>query len=70
MEYGLTMHAREALVERGIAVEWMEAALSDPMLVLPDPDDPAVERRFRRIAEFEGRVLRAPWIRRLNHFEP
>lgn len=25
---------------------------------MPDPDDPAMERRFRRIPEFGGRVLR------------
>jgi hypothetical protein len=27
-------------------------------LVQPDPDDATVERRFRRIPEFSGRVLR------------
>jgi hypothetical protein len=32
--------------------------LAAPELVLPDPDDAAVERRFRRIPEFGNRVLR------------
>ena len=32
--------------------------LAEPDLRLPDPHDPAVERRFRRIAEFGDRVLR------------
>jgi hypothetical protein len=36
----------------------MERTLSAPELVLPDPDDATVERRFRRIPEFGGRVLR------------
>jgi hypothetical protein len=29
-----------------------------PELVLPDPDDATVERRYRKIPEFGGRVLR------------
>jgi uncharacterized DUF497 family protein len=58
MKYELTKHAQEALVEREIAVEWMERALTTPELVLPDPDDSKVERRFLRIPEFGGRVLR------------
>ena len=35
-----------------------ERTLSAPELVLPDPDAATVERRFRRIPEFGGRVLR------------
>ena len=38
--------------------ESRERTLSAPELVLPDPDDATVERRFRRIPEFGGRVLR------------
>ena len=29
-----------------------------PELVLPDPDDATAERRYRKIPEFGGRVLR------------
>ena len=58
MNYELTKHAQEVLHEREIPVEWMERTLSAPELVLPDPDDATVERRFRRIPEFGGRVLR------------
>ena len=58
MKYALTKHAQEALTEREISAEWMERALISPELVLPDPDDPAVERRFRKIPEFGERVLR------------
>lgn len=58
MKFELTQHARKALDEREIPVEWMERTLSAPELVLPDPEDAAVERRYRRIPEFGGRVLR------------
>ena len=58
MKYELTKHAQKVLDEREIPVEWMERTLSAPELVLPDPDDATVERRFRRIPEFGGRVLR------------
>ena len=58
MKFDLTKHAQKALEERGIPVEWMERTLSAPELVLPDPDAATVERRFRRIPEFGGRVLR------------
>jgi hypothetical protein len=58
MKFELTKHAQKALAEREIPVEWMERTLAAPELRLPDPDDAAVERRFRRIPEFGGRVLR------------
>ena len=58
MKFELTKHAQKALDEREIPVEWLERTLSAPELVLPDPDDATVERRFRRIPEFGGRVLR------------
>jgi len=58
MNFELTKHAQKALDERGIPVEWMQRTLSAPELVMPDPDDAAVERRFRQIPEFGGRVLR------------
>lgn len=58
MNYELTRHAQEALAEREITVGWLEQTLSAPELVLPDPEDVSVERRFRRIPEYGGRVLR------------
>ena len=58
MKFDLTKHAQKALDEREIPVEWMERTLSAPELVFPDPEDATVERRFRRIPEFGGRVLR------------
>ena len=58
MNFQLTKHAKRALAEREIPLEWVERTLEAPELTLPDPDDAAVERRFRRIREFDGRVLR------------
>ncbi len=58
MNYELTKHAKKALEERGIQIEWMERTLSEPEYVLPDPEDATVKRCFRRIPEFGGRVLR------------
>jgi hypothetical protein len=58
MKFELTKHAKKVLTEREIPVEWLERTLTAPELVLPDPDDAAVERRYRRIPEFGGRVLR------------
>ena len=58
MKFELTRHARKALAEREIPIEWVERAFSQPELRLPDPDDAAVERRYRKIPEFGGRVLR------------
>lgn len=58
MKYELTKHAKRALAEREIALEWVERTIAMPELSLPDPDDAAVERRYRKIPEFGGRVLR------------
>jgi hypothetical protein len=58
MKFELTKHAQKVLDEREIRVEWLEQTLSAPELVLPDPDDATVERRFRRIPECGGRALR------------
>ena len=58
MKYELTNHAKKALAEREISVDWLERTLHAPELTLPDPDDAMVERRFRKIPEFGGRVLR------------
>jgi len=58
MKYELTKHAKKVLAERGIPIEWMERTLAEPELRQPDPDDAAVERRYRRIPEFGGWVLR------------
>jgi hypothetical protein len=56
--YTLTKHAKKVLAEREIQQDWLERTLNEPMLRQPDPDDPALERRYRPIPEFGDRVLR------------
>ena len=58
MKFDLTRHAKKALAEREIPLEWVERTFAMPELILPDSYDATVERRFRKIPEFGGRVLR------------
>jgi hypothetical protein len=58
MDYTLTEHARKVLTERQIPLEWLERVLHQPDLREPDPNDASLERRYRPITEFDGRVLR------------
>lgn len=58
MNYQLTEHARTALRERAIPIEWLERTLAAPELKASDPADATLERRYRRIPEHENRVLR------------
>ena len=66
LEY--TRHATHAMAERRIHEEWVELAVAEPSLRAPDPDDPEIERFFRRIPEYGDRALQvavntraAPW---------
>ena len=63
-----TRHAVHAMEERLIPRQWAESAVVKPTLRTSDPNDPEVERFFRRIPEHGDRVLRvavntrvAPW---------
>ena len=56
LEY--TRHAAHAMTERAIPNDWVEAVVAEPSLRTPDPNDPEVERFFRRIPEHGDRVLR------------
>ena len=58
MKFELTKHAQEAVREREIPMEWIERTINSPELISPDPNDATIERRFRRVPEFGGRVLR------------
>lgn len=46
------------MAERGILMKWIELTVTNPECVLDDPNDPEVERFFRSIPEFGGRILR------------
>ena len=56
LEY--TKHAAHAMAERAIPNDWVETAVAEPSLRTTDPNDPEVERFFRRIPEHGDRVLR------------
>ena len=58
MNYELTQHAKIVLAARDIPIEWLERVLGTPELKLPDPTDATLERRYRKIPEHGGRVLR------------
>ena len=58
----LTAHARLRLRDRQIRMDWVERTVRDPEWTAPDPRDVAVERRFRVIEEFDGRILRVACV--------
>jgi len=57
-----TAHARVRLQDRGIDPKWIEESILAPDWTEVDPKDPSVERRFRAVPEFGGRVLRVACI--------
>lgn len=58
MNYELTQHARKVLEARGIAIEWLERVLANPMQAEQDPNDDTVQRFYGVIPEFGSRTLR------------
>ena len=46
------------MAERDIPIERVQRTVEAPEVTLPDPNDATVQRCFRRIPEFGGRVLR------------
>lgn len=57
-----TMHAQLRMYERHIPAEWVEFAARTPDWTERDPRDPTIERRFRAINEFGGRILRVACV--------
>lgn len=53
-----TKQAVQAMTEREIALEWLEHAVAEPDLRVRDPNDPELERFFRRVPERDDHVLR------------
>lgn len=58
LDLELSRHAIRMMAERNIPEEWVQITVVAPALRIPDPNDPEVERFFRRIPEFGDRVLR------------
>src|SRR4051812_16595721 len=53
----LTAHARLRLRERDVDPKWVDETIRDPEWTEKDPRYPTIERRFRAISRFGGRVL-------------
>ncbi len=58
----ITAHARVRMHSRQVRMDWVELTVRTPDWSEPDPRDPAIERRFRAIKEFGGRILRVACI--------
>ena len=58
MNYQLTQHAKDVLLERRIPIEYVERILNAPERFETDANDSALEHRLGRIAEYGNRVLR------------
>jgi hypothetical protein len=61
-----TKHAEEATLERKLERIWVEKTARESEWSRPDPRRPGVERRFRVIPEFGGRVLRVVCLETAN----
>jgi uncharacterized DUF497 family protein len=57
-----TQHALDVMAERLLSSEWVEATVRNPQWVELDTRDAQVERRFRAIAERDGRILRVACV--------
>lgn len=58
MELILTAHARRAMAERGIPIDWVQRTVDAPASRSRDPYDEEVDRFYLPIAEHGNRVLR------------
>ncbi|MUL39305.1 DUF4258 domain-containing protein [Gloeocapsopsis dulcis] len=54
----LTEHAQERLQKRKIKQEWILRAIQEPDLTRPHENLPDREHVFKKIEEYEGRVLK------------
>ena len=58
----LTYHAGMKIRQRELDIDWVERTARHPEWAQADPYRPEIERRFRAIEEFGGRVLRVACI--------
>jgi hypothetical protein len=52
------MHAQDMIEDRKIPMPWVEATITVPDYIRPDPLDTTLTRAFRAIPQAGGRVLR------------
>lgn len=62
----LRQHARDRMADYDIPLSWIEAALRSPDWTAPDPR-PGIERRFLRVPERGGRILRVACVEEEDH---
>lgn len=69
MQLDFSDHAMRVIIERRIRLEWVREAVQMPDLRTSDGHDSEIERFFKSIPEFNGRVLRVavntnkePWM--------
>ena len=55
-------HALTVMRERGLDAEWVETVVHHPHWTSPDPQDPAVERRYGAVPERGGRIMRVACV--------
>lgn len=53
MRFELTQHARDALIKRGISMEWLERAVKSPDHTEPDATDPNYSIGWRSFPKTE-----------------
>ena len=58
----LTSHAGLKIRQRELDLQWVERTARHPEWTQADPYRPEIERRFRSIEEFGGRVLRVACV--------
>ena len=58
MKYELSQHAKDAVAEREILIEWIEDVLRSPARRVPDRRDAGLEHLLGVIDQYGGRVLR------------
>ncbi len=61
-----TRNALDVIEEREIDNRWVLQAITNPHWVEKDPQDDEVERHFRVIDEYDGRVLRVACVENMD----
>ncbi len=57
-ELYFTRHAREQMASRNIIEAWVERAIAEPALRVPDPRDLEIERFYGHVPELDDHYIR------------
>ena len=63
----LTTHAKQAILERGISMEWIERVFAHPQKIEMDKSDGDLRHHLGKITEFGDRVLRVIFNHAVKH---